>query len=103
MKNTRYRKLSSNATATRGITGLLWVAALVLAGGCAVGRGGRVETSSTEPGVALPDDELCRIRPMKSEKRYVSLITGECATSADSVGLKSSESKQTLATMGAHE
>ena len=85
-----------------GLLAALLLLVVGLGSGCACSRGGKT-AAAAEPAVALPEDELCRIRPMRSDKRYVSLITGECASSEDSVGLKSSESKDALQKMGAHE
>ncbi len=54
------------------------------------------------PRLVLPDDELCRIRPLQTSDRYVALITPSCATDPKSVGLRFARLSEDLAMQGAH-
>jgi len=51
--------------------------------------------------VGLPDEELCRIRPLKSAPRYITLITPDCASDGQQLGLQSSTNIAELKRMGA--
>lgn len=66
--------------------------------GCSSPRGPAASSTVT---VGLPDEELCRIRPLKSAPRYITLITPDCASDRQQLGLQSSTNIAELKRMGA--